>query len=146
MSQQPQAINQFELQGCSVQTQMTSTLEHMAKEVGFTWDHVDNIINNIRAEIEEVHQVIRYENSDSVRLQDEIGDLYMAVLCLCIYLHLNPETVLKHANDKFYKRFKHMKYYMLENNIDDLKKFSMLHKLELWQKAKKAADGAAGED
>ena len=146
VSQRSQFNDDSILGGCSVQIQRTWTLEREARAIGFTWDRVHNIINNIRAETEEVHAVIEHENSDPVRLHDEVGDLYMAVLCLCFYLQLNPEDVLHQANEKFYKRFEQMKKNMLENGIDNLTAFSTAQKLELWQKAKRDITGAAGED
>lgn len=141
-----QSIERLKLQTGSIQIQRTYTLEHMARDIGFTWDHINNIINNIRAETEEVYQVIEHEDSNPERLQDEIGDLYMAILCLCFYLDYNPETILEQANNKFYKRFETMKRYMLKNGINDLTAFTTSQKLELWQKAKQSIAGAAGED
>jgi ATP diphosphatase len=43
--------------------------------------------------------------ADPTRLADEVGDLLFVLANLARKLHLDPETCLRQANDKFTRRF-----------------------------------------
>ena len=56
----------------------------------------DEEVAEVRAELPAAHQD---------RLRDEVGDLLFVLANLARKLDLDPETCLRHANDKFSRRF-----------------------------------------
>ena len=50
----------------------------------------------------------RARSADPALLQEEVGDLLMAVTSLARHLQVDPETALRQANRKFEARFARM--------------------------------------
>ena len=115
-----------------------------AKEIGFYWTSAYQILDNISAEVQEVREVLKHQESTD-RLAEEIGDLYLGVVELCYYLKLNPETILQNSLTKFDKRLNYVKELMKKRGIDHFDANSTKLALELWAEAKKKA-GAVEED
>lgn len=79
-----------------------------AASVGFDWAGPGDVLEKIQEEVGELREVV--ENSaegaiDHVRAEEEMGDLLFAIANLARKLHIEPETALRKANDKFTKRF-----------------------------------------
>ena len=81
-------------------------LTNRAARVGFDWADATQIL----AKLDEETQELRAELSvaDPVRLTDEVGDLLFVLANLARKLKLDPETCLRHANEKFSRRFNAM--------------------------------------
>ncbi|MBP7868222.1 MAG: nucleoside triphosphate pyrophosphohydrolase [Acidobacteria bacterium] len=74
-----------------------------AARAGFDWEDAGGVIRKIREELDELERSLSAENPAAVR--EEIGDLLFAVVNLCRFLSLDPETALKTTNQKFRQRF-----------------------------------------
>ena len=134
------------LKDCSKEVKITYDLELAAQQIDFTWSSTDQILENIKSEVIEIKEAMATKPNDVAHIQDEIGDLYMAVINLCYYLNYNPKDILNHANKKFAERLNQLMVIMKDHNLNDLKKLTSDEKLTLWQKAKDLSAGAAGED
>jgi nucleoside triphosphate diphosphatase len=71
--------------------------------VGFDWPDADGPGRKILEELAEVQQA-RSGAGDST-VEDEIGDLLLAVTSLARHLHVDAETALRRANSRFEQRF-----------------------------------------
>lgn len=80
-------------------------LQKRAARVGFEWDDPSGALAKVREEIAEVESEIS-QNATQIRLEDEIGDLFFALVNLARMLKIKPEETLRAANDKFERRFK----------------------------------------
>ena len=109
-----------------------------AASVGFDWAGPSDVLEKIQEEVNELREVV--ENStagaiDHVRAEEEMGDLLFAIANLARKLHIEPETALRKANDKFTKRFG-----LLERSVTEsgrAMKDMTLEELEReWQRAK----------
>ncbi len=92
-------------------------LHKKAAMVGFDWSSIDGVIKKLDEEIDEV----RYEIKNGLlpeRMQDEIGDLLFVTTILARHAGIDPETTLRHANNKFERRFRGVEALLAENNID----------------------------
>ena len=74
-----------------------------AARVGFDWPGVDGVLEKIREELEEL-QAAR-QSDDSQAVEEEFGDLLLAMTSLARHLEVDPETALRRANRKFIDRF-----------------------------------------
>jgi ATP diphosphatase len=81
-------------------------LTNRAARVGFDWPDVAAVLDKLDEETAELRAEL--PAADPVRLQDEVGDLLFVVANLARKLGLDPEASLRHANDKFSRRFNAM--------------------------------------
>jgi ATP diphosphatase len=81
-------------------------LTSRAARVGFDWPDANQVLIKLDEEIRELRAELKA--ADPARLTDEVGDLLFVLANLARKLNLDPETCLRHANDKFYRRFNAM--------------------------------------
>lgn len=73
--------------------------------VGFDWARTDDVIGKIEEEVRELRAATA-EGPD--RMTEELGDLLFSLTNLARKLGLDSESALRHANDKFTRRFEAM--------------------------------------
>ncbi|MBN2469180.1 MAG: nucleoside triphosphate pyrophosphohydrolase [Anaerolineae bacterium] len=71
-----------------------------AARVGFDWDQIEPVIDKIREEIDEIQAA-----EDADHRAREIGDLLFALVNWTRWMDVEPETALREANQRFYRRF-----------------------------------------
>ena len=74
-----------------------------AAMVGFDWPDAEGPGRKILEELAEVQQARAGVGESTV--EDEVGDLLLAVTSLARHLHVDPETALRRANSRFEQRF-----------------------------------------
>jgi MazG family protein len=74
-----------------------------AASVGFDWDNPGQVLEKIHEELDELADA--EEAGDQAAIEEELGDLLLAVTNLARHLHVNPEQALRNANRKFTGRF-----------------------------------------
>jgi ATP diphosphatase len=77
-----------------------------AARVGFDWPDAVSVLDKLDEEIAELKAEL--SAADPIRLQDEVGDLLFVLANLARKLNLDPEACLRHANQKFMRRFNAM--------------------------------------
>jgi nucleoside triphosphate diphosphatase len=80
-------------------------LQHKASKVGFDWNDPRAVLRKIREEADEIEAELDRSELDNAATGAEIGDLLFAVVNLARHLDADPETVLRHTNLKFERRF-----------------------------------------
>jgi nucleoside triphosphate diphosphatase len=78
-------------------------LTNRAARVGFDWPDADQVLAKLDEEIQELRAEL--SGADPARLTDEVGDMLFVLANLARRLGLDPETCLRHANEKFSRRF-----------------------------------------
>ncbi len=78
-------------------------LGNRAARVGFDWPDVESVLDKLDEEVAELRAEL--PGADPERLADELGDMLFVLANLARKLKLDPETCLRHANDKFTRRF-----------------------------------------
>lgn len=77
-----------------------------ASEVGFDWVKVEDLLDKLEEELSELRRELPVRPGNDVRrVEEEVGDLLFAVANLARYLHSDPESCLRRANQKFKRRF-----------------------------------------
>ena len=77
-----------------------------ASRVGFDWPDAESVLDKLDEEVAELKAELGERNAE--RLKDEGGELLFVLANLARKLNLDPETCLRHANDKFSRRFNAM--------------------------------------
>jgi nucleoside triphosphate diphosphatase len=79
-----------------------------AASVHFDWSRADDVVAKMQEEVNEIREVVQAQPPDQARAEEEVGDLLFAIAQLARQLHVDPETALRKANDKFSRRFTQM--------------------------------------
>jgi ATP diphosphatase len=108
-------------------------LTSRAARVGFDWPDVDQVIAKLDEEIQELRGEL--SDADPARLTDEVGDLLFVLANLARKLNLDPETCLRHANEKFSRRFSAMES-DFEAQAQPLSELSLEQMEAGWQRVK----------
>ncbi|MGZ5382448.1 MAG: pyrophosphohydrolase domain-containing protein, partial [Acidimicrobiia bacterium] len=101
-------------------------IQRRATTVGFDWEGPDQVMDKVREEVAELNQVL----GDRVEAEHELGDLLFSAVNLARHLHIDPETALRRAADRFGDRFRRME------QSGELSRLSPLELDELWEAAK----------
>ena len=96
-------------------------LQEKASKVGFDWNNKDDIWKKVVEEIEEMNaeevksQKLKVKNEVNEKLEDEIGDVFFALVNYARFLKINPENALRKTNRKFINRFNYIEKRLEEN-------------------------------
>ena len=125
--------------------QRAHRLQEKAARVGFDWEKKEDVWKKVIEEIEEMHEIEKIKNqqlSDKEdeelynELENEIGDVFFALVNYARFLDVNPENALRRTNSKFITRFSYV-----EEKIKSLgKKLSDSNLKEMdfyWEESKK---------
>ena len=85
-------------------------VQKRAARVGFDWDKVAGAWSKVKEEMQEVHELLvkRPKLNQNLRgkLEEEVGDLFFAVVNVARKLDFDPEETLHMAVEKFTRRFR----------------------------------------
>lgn len=107
-------------------------IQEKVSGVGFDWNNRDEVWDKVQEELGELQQEVAQESD---KVEDEMGDVFFALINYCRFLDLNPEDALEKTNRKFIRRFQYIEQQAKANNrkITDL----TLEEMEAyWQQAK----------
>jgi len=109
-------------------------LTNRAARVGFDWPNAEAVLVKLDEEVGELKAELA--GADPARLTDEVGDLLFVLANLARKLKLDPEACLRHANDKFARRFNAMEQ-MLAREGRDLQGETLGAMEAAWQAVKR---------
>ncbi len=100
-----------------------------AAKIGFDWEKVEDVEAKVREELEEVVNA-----KDAEQMFEEMGDLLFALVNWAHWLGVkDPESALREANAKFYRRFRYIEA-QLNGKTDEQYPIAQLE--VLWNEAK----------
>jgi len=109
--------------------------QHAAKDYGFTWDDICQLVHHVRSECDEVEEALK--SGHKAEIVDEIGDLVRGAITLCYIADLDVAELLEKGNYKFQKRFDIVKSLVEKEGLANLRQAPYGKKLAYWTKAKK---------
>ena len=109
-------------------------IQKKVASVGFEYSNDLEALNKVYEELDELKEEILAKNKNKIK--EELGDLIFATLDVSRKLKLDPEIILKKANNKFSRRWKKLEKIARKEKID-LNKLSLKQYDSLWNKAKK---------
>lgn len=77
----------------------------------FDFANANDALEKVREELDEIGEVINNSETDKEKINEEIGDLLLAITSLCRKIGVDAEQSLNKATDKFIGRFKNMEGY-----------------------------------
>lgn len=103
-----------------------------AVKVGFEWDCYQTLKECFLSELDEFEKEV--QKNDKNGMEDELGDMFFALVNIARWHNIDAEQALRHANLKFMKRFQMMeKLAQKPLNEYNFKEYDIL-----WKEAKKA--------
>lgn len=113
-------------------------LQVRAAMAGFDWDTCFAVIAKLNEELEELRAELT-EQPDKDALEDELGDVLFSSVNLARHLHIDAETALRHANNKFQRRFSYIEQSLQARGLS-LEQAGMEEMDRLWEEAKLNSD------
>lgn len=101
-----------------------------AVKTGFEWSNEDSLYKCIASEFEEFKEAKKEQ--DKAHMEEELGDIFFAIVNLARWNNIDAEQALLKANKKFMTRFRKMEE-LAEKPLND---YSFEEYDKLWQKAK----------
>jgi len=101
-----------------------------AARVGFDWWQIDTVIDKVREEFDEVLSA-----GDDAHRAEEMGDLLFVIVNWARWLKIEPETALREANAKFYRRFHYIEQAVTAQG-KQMTDFTLSELDALWDEAK----------
>lgn len=83
-------------------------IQDKAAQVKFEWENIEDVWKKVEEEITELKSEVAITKSDSVKVEEEFGDLLFALVNYARFLKVDPETALERTNIKFIRRFKYI--------------------------------------
>ncbi|HEY6626022.1 MAG TPA: nucleoside triphosphate pyrophosphohydrolase [Ignavibacteriaceae bacterium] len=107
--------------------QRAHRLQEKASKVGFDWEKKEDVWKKVIEEIEEMHEIEKVKSQPAKpslvkdgksnakseeeiynQLENEIGDVFFALVNYARFLDINPENALRRTNSKFIRRFSYV--------------------------------------
>ena len=109
-------------------------IQDKARAIGFDWDDPSQVWQKVQEELGELQEEIAANNQ--IKLEEEFGDVFFALINYARFLKVNPEDALEKTNKKFISRFNYMERKILEQG-KDLADCSLNEMDVFWNEAKK---------
>lgn len=111
------------------------SLQLACAEVGFDWDSLGPVSEKVEEELAEVLEEALQVEVNQARVDEEIGDLFFAVVNLARHVGTDPEKALAYANQKFEQRFRAIEQ-KAEQKAKLLSQMSLEEMDDLWKQVK----------
>jgi MazG family protein len=118
-------------------------LQEKARQVGFEWDHRDQVWEKVSEETNELAEAVSnwQEGGEakgvlSDKVEDELGDMFFSLVNYARFLRIDPEQALERTNKKFISRFKDMEA-MADLKGRSLQEMTLTEMDELWNDIKR---------
>ncbi|MBO4945354.1 MAG: nucleoside triphosphate pyrophosphohydrolase, partial [Muribaculaceae bacterium] len=109
-------------------------IQEKAANVGFDWEKPEQVWDKVREELAEFEAEAR--KGDKERMEEEMGDIFFAMVNAARLYGINPDNALEQTNLKFIKRFNY-----IEEKAGaagkSLKDMTLSEMDQLWNEAKK---------
>jgi XTP/dITP diphosphohydrolase len=112
-------------------------LQEKAKQVGFEWEHRDQVWEKVKEEEKELQEAI--EEGEQSKVEEEFGDLLFSLVNFARFLNIDAENALEVTNKKFIRRFTKMESSALSRG-KDLSAMSLEEMDAIWNEIKHQKD------
>ena len=107
-------------------------MQDKAAQVGFDWDTRQQVWEKVQEELNEMQDEVLASEPQQDRIEDEMGDVFFALINYARFCKVDPETALERTNKKFKSRFE----YIEANAPKPLRDMTLNEMEALWIEAK----------
>lgn len=104
-----------------------------AAAAGFDWEKREDVWEKVKEETAELQDEI--DSMNKAKMEEEIGDLFFALVNMSRLYGIDPENALERTNKKFMRRFSHIEE-CAEKRGMELTRMTLAEMEECWQEAK----------
>jgi tetrapyrrole methylase family protein/MazG family protein len=108
----------------------SQSIQGRARRVGFDWPDIEGPLDKLREEIDEFAHA-----EGAAEREDEFGDVLFVIANIAQRLGIEAEQALRHANEKFRRRFGEVERLAAEEQLD-LRDLDITALDALWDRAK----------
>jgi len=108
-------------------------LQKRAAKAGFDWNLVGDVLAKVDEELEEFKQALILGEKEAIA--DELGDVFFTLVSVARHCDLDPEAVVRGANQKFTRRFNYIEQ-KANASQSDLSSMESEEMERLWGEAK----------
>lgn len=109
-------------------------LQEKSKQVGFEWDHIDQVKAKVEEEWQELEAAIKA--GQQPQIEEEFGDVLFSMVNYARFLQVDAEGALEKTNRKFIRRFQQMEKIAAASG-KSLHDMSLTEMDDLWNQVKK---------
>lgn len=109
-------------------------IQEKVKGVGFEWEEKEQVWDKVLEEQQEL-RCEAMNGADHEKMEDEMGDLFFALINYARYIDVNPEDALERTNKKFIRRFKYIEEQATKKGLN-LQDMTLEEMDTLWNEAK----------
>lgn len=110
-------------------------LQEKTKTVGFEWDNIAQVKEKVDEELAELYEAV--ESGSQEAMEDEMGDIFFALINYARFAGIDPEAALEKTNRKFIRRFQGIEKLAAEQSIS-LQGMSLEEMDAMWNEVKKS--------
>ena len=108
-------------------------IQEKSKQVGFEWDNIKQVKDKVTEEIKELEEAI--ESGNHSKIEDEMGDVFFALINYSRFAKVDPEQALERTNKKFIRRFQYIEQKVAGQN-KQMESMTLAEMDLLWNEAK----------
>ncbi|MCX7919082.1 MAG: nucleoside triphosphate pyrophosphohydrolase [bacterium] len=109
-------------------------VQDRVSRVGFDWEHIEPALAKVEEELAEFKASISHNQLD--RAQEELGDLFFALVNVARFMKADPEQTLHRTVDKFIHRFAYIEKKVARSG-KKFDEFTLEQLDKFWEEAKK---------
>ena len=109
-------------------------IQKRAAEVGFDWPEIEGAVEKLREEARELSAA--QKTGDPLQIEEEMGDLFFALVNLARFLGVNAEIALSLTVEKFIRRFRYIEE-QVDRHGGDFARFTLAELDNWWNEAKR---------
>lgn len=109
-------------------------IQDKAAGVGFDWDHAEQVWEKVQEELAEMRHEVEQNRPD--KIEQEMGDVFFALVNYARFIGVNPEDALERTNKKFIGRFRWMEE-AIKAAGKNMKDMTLAEMDEFWDQAKR---------
>ncbi|HOJ60705.1 MAG TPA: nucleoside triphosphate pyrophosphohydrolase [bacterium] len=117
-------------------------IQERVSRVGFDWREIEEVFMKFEEEWKEFRQARNEEHRQ--RTEEELGDLFFALVNISRYVDTDPNQALSKTNQKFIRRFRYIEQELQKRNRR-LEEATLEEMDALWEEAKRLERKAAGQ-
>jgi XTP/dITP diphosphohydrolase len=108
-------------------------IQEKVKQVGFEWEHRDQVFEKIEEELGELKQAVQQD--DMKASEEELGDVLFSVVNYARFLKIDADSALERTNVKFMDRFQSLEK-LVQSRGKNLKEMTLSEMDAVWNEIK----------